>query len=240
MKVTLVLLCGGLANRCNNNIKELYKVGINNETLLELIILNALKAKYYGIHFVTSDRTYEKINSIFGKKYNNIPITYVKQRAGIGVSHKNHIYPYISDACVICCADLLYPTICHEIMINNLNKKHDCIYGFRLKNILFNKGGQNIMFFESKKKDDNTFLTAIKQYRSITYKEAEDENILNHVVLGTPYGLLKSTMEDIIKKNYDMKQLYANISLKIDFTEDPIYGITYEEDVEPFKEFIRT
>ena len=77
--VSLVLLVAGVSSRFNGKPKSLEKIGINNETFIEISLLQALKSPFSKIIVITSDNLKSQFESILGNKYMSIPVTYLIQ-----------------------------------------------------------------------------------------------------------------------------------------------------------------
>ena len=80
--VVLVYMVGGMSSRFGG-IKQLCRVGPNNETLLEISIMQALKQPFRKIIFITNKKTESLFKEIFNDSYNNIPIEYISQNYDI-------------------------------------------------------------------------------------------------------------------------------------------------------------
>lgn len=78
--VAIVYLVAGMSSRYGNNIKQMAKIGPNNETLIEYSVKQALKNKFSKIVFITNKRTEYLFKNIFGQKYKSIPVLYVQQK----------------------------------------------------------------------------------------------------------------------------------------------------------------
>jgi NDP-sugar pyrophosphorylase family protein len=77
--VVLVYMVGGMSSRFGG-IKQLYPVGPNNETLLEMSIKQAIKQPFSKIVFITNKKTEPLFKELFKHTYDNIPIEYIRQQ----------------------------------------------------------------------------------------------------------------------------------------------------------------
>ena len=72
-------MVGGMSSRYGGNLKQLAKVGINGETLIEVSVLQALTVPFTKIIFITNELTEDEFIKIFGEEYQGIPVEYVRQ-----------------------------------------------------------------------------------------------------------------------------------------------------------------
>nr|QBK88416.1 MAG: MobA-like NTP transferase domain protein [Mimivirus LCMiAC01] len=78
VKICLVILAAGISSRYGGFPKQLVKIGPKNETLIEYSVDQALHSPFSQIHFIISEKT-KFIQTIFGKNYHEIPVTYSMQ-----------------------------------------------------------------------------------------------------------------------------------------------------------------
>ena len=76
--VVLVYMVGGMSSRFGG-IKQLCRVGPNNETLLEISLKQALKQRFSKVVFVTNKITEHLFKEVFQNNYLGIPIDYIEQ-----------------------------------------------------------------------------------------------------------------------------------------------------------------
>ena len=75
-----VFMVAGMSSRFGGKIKQLAKIGPNNETLIEVSVNQAIKNKKLSkIFFITNPKTDHKFIELFGYSYKDIPIFYVQQ-----------------------------------------------------------------------------------------------------------------------------------------------------------------
>ena len=75
----IVFMVAGMSSRYGGNLKQLAKVGINGETLIEVSVLQALTVDFTKIIFITNKITEHEFIKIFGDEYQGIPVEYVRQ-----------------------------------------------------------------------------------------------------------------------------------------------------------------
>lgn len=76
----IVFMVAGMSSRFGGNLKQLACVGPNNETLIEVSVMQALSAPFTKIIFITNKLTEHKFKEIFGEEYKGIPVMYVRQQ----------------------------------------------------------------------------------------------------------------------------------------------------------------
>ena len=86
--VGLVLLAGGLSSRFGGQPKCLVEVGPNDESLLELILNNAIAAGINKILIVTSEKLVDRFDYKLGVFYKEIPVIYSIQSHNIWLRDK--------------------------------------------------------------------------------------------------------------------------------------------------------
>ncbi len=79
MKAAIVYMVAWMASRFGWDIKQLAKVGPNNETLIELSIQEAIKAWFSDIFFIVGKKTETPFQEEYGNEYKGVPIKYTFQ-----------------------------------------------------------------------------------------------------------------------------------------------------------------
>lgn len=77
--VAIVFMIAGMSSRFGGKAKQLEKVGPSNETLIEFSVNQALKNNFSQLVFITNPTNEDKFIQIFGYKYQNRPVKYLKQ-----------------------------------------------------------------------------------------------------------------------------------------------------------------
>ena len=75
----IVFMVAGLSSRYGRQLKQLAKVGINGETLIEVSVNQALTAPFNKLIFITNEVTEHHFINIFGDEWKGIPVMYVRQ-----------------------------------------------------------------------------------------------------------------------------------------------------------------
>ena len=76
--VVLVYMIAGMSSRFNG-IKQLCKVGPNDETLIEMSVKQALVQPFSKLIFITNVKTEPLFKDLFSTQYQNTPVEYVQQ-----------------------------------------------------------------------------------------------------------------------------------------------------------------
>lgn len=79
MEIAIVYPVAGMSSRFGGEVKQLIKVGKNQETLIELSLKQAIRAGFNKIVFIVGQKTEDKFKELFGNEYNGVPIVYTKQ-----------------------------------------------------------------------------------------------------------------------------------------------------------------
>ena len=77
--VAIVFMLAGMSSRFGGSPKALSRVGPNNETLLEISLLQALKQPFSKIIFITNPLTKQLFVNEMQYSFKSIPIEYVEQ-----------------------------------------------------------------------------------------------------------------------------------------------------------------
>ena len=75
----VVFMVAGMSSRYGGSLKQLAKVGLNGETLIEVSVMQALAAPFTKIIFITNELTEHEFINIFGDEYKDIPVNYIRQ-----------------------------------------------------------------------------------------------------------------------------------------------------------------
>ncbi len=142
--ITLVYPLAGLSSRFKGKIKQLEKIGTNNETLLEYSIKQALPAGFTEIIFIVGEKTEQAFRQTFGNSYNNVPIKYAKQTFNPKTRDKPWgtadaactILPIIKNPFIICNGDDIYSAEVFRILVDHLKEfpEQNAAIGYPLEN----------------------------------------------------------------------------------------------------------
>tara|TARA_X000001036_G_scaffold438644_1_gene487043 strand:- start:1333 stop:2121 length:789 start_codon:yes stop_codon:yes gene_type:complete len=76
--VAIVFMVAGMSSRFGG-IKQLCKVGPNDETLIEISVKQALSQSFSKIIFITNKKTEHLFKNLFNDNYLNAPVEYIQQ-----------------------------------------------------------------------------------------------------------------------------------------------------------------
>jgi len=167
-EIALVCMVAGLSSRFEGKIKQLTKVGPNNEPLLEVLFNQALPAGFSKIILVVSDRTGQSFRELFGYSYNGIPISYARQN--FNPEKRDKPWGTVDALCsakdlincpfVVCNGDDLYGKESFKTLVNHLREKEtSATIGYPLLSVLPESGTTNRGVF----KTENGFVKEIKE-----------------------------------------------------------------------------
>lgn len=72
-------MVAGMSSRYGGKLKQLAKVGKNNETLIEVSVNQALTAPFTKLIFITNKKSEQEFISLFKDEYKGIPVQYIRQ-----------------------------------------------------------------------------------------------------------------------------------------------------------------
>lgn len=264
--IAIVYLVAGLSSRFKGKIKQLIKVGPNNETLMEYSLSQALPAGFTKIVFVVGEKTEKPFKELFGNSYKGIPVEYAFQTFGPETRDK----PWgtvdalccskdlINDGFVVLNSDDIYGEMAFKKLINHLkNNKNNATIGYKLSNVLPDKGQVNRGIF--KIHPENT-VESIKEVFKIEKSNLELKNLSNedlcsmnifgltHEVL----NLLNDSLTKFKEKNKGNRTIECllpdelgkllkqnKITMRIYSTNDQWFGVTNPEDEFTIKQVLK-
>lgn len=75
----IVFMAAGMSSRYGGKLKQMAKVGVNGETLIEVSVNQALTVPFKKIIFITNEKTEPQFREIFEDEYKGVPVMYVRQ-----------------------------------------------------------------------------------------------------------------------------------------------------------------
>ena len=170
--IAVVYMAAGLSSRFGGKIKQLAKVGPNEESLIEYSLNQALKAGVNKIYFIVGEKTEKPFKETFGSSYRGIPIVYTFQP--FDTEKRNRPWGSLDALCTIrgkinslfiaCNGDDLYGISAFKKLVTHLKEKETCAtIGYKLKNSLPEKGKVNRGIF----KIENNKVTSLKEVLDI-------------------------------------------------------------------------
>jgi dTDP-glucose pyrophosphorylase len=183
MDIALVYMVAGLSSRFGGKIKQFAKVGPGGETMIEYSLNQAIPAGFTKIIFIVGNKTEKPFKEIFGDNYKGIPIFYSLQR----FNEEEREKPWgttdalcsakdtINCPFVVCNGDDIYGEEAFRILVNHLkDKTTGATVGYKLKNVLPEKGNVNRGIFEFN--PDNT-VKSLTEIFEITRENLEEKGL---------------------------------------------------------------
>jgi choline kinase len=182
--ISLAILAAGISSRFNGKPKSLEKVGLNNETLIEVSLQQALKSPFTKIIIITNHNLKEQFESVLGNEYMNIPIKYLFQTYDTNIRTK----PFgTTDAICVLKDEVKEPVI----IING-----DDLYGEQAF-----KDGFNLI-------QNNNIMGVVKMSDCIP-----NEGYVNRGLVTIDDKFITDIVELLkINKSYDSTNKYANVN----------------------------
>ena len=264
--ISLVCLAAGMSKRFGGELKQLAKVGPNDETLIECILNQAIQAGFNKIILVVREETKEKFKAIFKDNYKEIPIYYAIQK----LDKEKRDNPWgtcdalcsaiemIQEPFVICSGDDLSGIKSFEILANHLrNKKEEATIGKRLIDMLPEQGTVNRGIF---KIDNENNVVNSEEMLGISKENFEQKGLRKDELVSISIfalhpetlNLLNKMLEKLKEENKENRnmEIYLNLELaklikerkiqmKVYTHEEKWLGITNKEDEEKVREELR-
>jgi len=198
-------MVAGMSSRFGGRIKQFAQVGINNETLIECSLNQAINAGFNKIIFVVGNLTEKPFKEKFGQSYKGIPVCYALQTffpeerdkpwgtADALVSAK----PRITGSFVVCNGDDIYGENTFKILFNHLqNSEDEATIGYRLIDALPEKGKVNRGIFQV----ENSYVKRIIETFNISKENLEEKNLSPEDVCSQNIFALHLQILDILEK----------------------------------------
>ena len=265
MALTALYLAAGLSSRFGGRIKAIIKVGPNDETLMELSMLQAVEAGFDSFVIVVSNKTIDPIRDYFGDSFKGLSVDYVFQETPsyrekpFGTGHAVlAAKDVIKNAFVMMNSDDLYGINSLKKVVDYIKENEEgyCILGYRLRNVLPEQGTVNRGLITV---DDDSNMIKIEEQFGISRDDipskysGEELFSMNFFVLQPEFfSFLEKDFEEFLKENPDdVKkeclildsvthfQNEKNVKIKVIPTEDEVIGVTNPEDEEIVKELLK-
>lgn len=260
---TVVYLAAGMSSRFKGRIKALSKVGPSGETFLELSMNQAIQAGFDNFVIVASEKTVEPLRDYFGGAYKNIPISYGIQftpdyrEKPLGTSHALLAAKgFVLGPFVVLNSDDLYGRNVLAKLFHYLEKNKDgyCMPGYRLKNVLPEKGKVNRGIIQL---DENGFLKEIEENFNLCIDcnpKFNGNELVSMNIFGLQLGFfdfLENEFKLFIKKHKNDPRIEfllpdsitnfqreKNEKIAVITTEDKPIGLTNPEDEEKIRDML--
>ncbi|MBT4871006.1 MAG: hypothetical protein HON47_05515 [Candidatus Diapherotrites archaeon] len=211
--VTIVYMVAGMSSRFGGKIKQFAKVGINDETLIEVSIKQAINAGFNKIVFIVGEKTESSFKEMFGNEYEGLPISYAKQIFNQELRDKPwgttdalvSAKTVIDGAFVVCNGDDIYGQTAlkqaHDFLTNN---KTGVTLGYKLKNVIPDEGTVNRGIYEA---DSSNNVLSIKETFDISKENLEEKELNENTLCSMNlFGLPMQTINDLEKKLINFKE----------------------------------
>ena len=199
--IALVYMVAGLSSRFGGKIKQFASIGPNAETLIEVSMQQAIPAGFTKIIFVVGEKTEKPFKDLFGDSYKGIPIHYAFQQYdkekrdkpwgtldALGAARHLIDCPF-----VICNGDDIYGNNTFTMLANHLkNNKTGATVGFRLGNVLSDKGSVNRGVFYIN--EDGTVNRLVETFNitrdNLESKGLSNDTLCSMLIFGFPLDTL--------------------------------------------------
>lgn len=259
-------MVAGMSSRFGGKIKQFAQVGINNETLIECSLNQAIKSGFNKIIFVVGNLTEKPFKEKFGSNYKRIPIYYALQTfspenrdkpwgtADALVSTK----PFIDSPFVICNGDDIYGENTFKILFNHLKESSDsATIGYNLFDVLPEKGAVNRGIF----KVENNYVKKITETFNISKENFTKINLTPNALCSQNIFAFHPQILDFLEKiTTEFKKSHPNnrkaecllpseisnliesgkINLIIYSTPDKWVGVTNPADEEIVRNYLKS
>lgn len=254
--ISLVYMLAGLSSRFGGRAKAFVKVGPKGETLLEYSLNQALLNNFDKIIFIVSHKTEKQFRDYFGDSYKGVPIVYALQEYDENIRERPwgtndalcSARDLIDGPFVVCNGDDIYGAGAFSILFNHLNESEDdATLGYKLGNVLSDKGTVNRGIFES----ENDFVKTVTETLGISRENMEEKGLEdNNLCSMNFFGLRKGTLDMLYDKLVRFKEEHKGevktecylptelnnliseneIKMKLYETDESWLGVTCPED----------
>lgn len=258
----IVFMVAGMSSRYGGQLKQLAKVGINGETLIEVSVNQALTAPFNKLIFITNEVTEHHFINIFGDEWKGIPVMYVRQEWNKEERDRpwgttcaiSSLRGKVRENIILCNSDDLYGAKTFQTGYAVMNKTQNNIIGGCLlektmpvdEDTLVNRGVIEV-------NDASGLVKKIEERLKISSKTHPEllEKLASVNFIGLrPETLdyLHAILEDFKIKHkgdrkiecllpMDLNYLIHNNLISMDYFEikNPIHGITYPGDEKHMK-----
>ena len=190
MKATLIIMAAGLGSRFGTGIKQLAKMGINNEIIMDYSIHDAKEAGFNKVVIIIRKDIEEEFKQVIGNRIcKYMDVEYVFQNINdlpVGFSvPEGRIKPWGTGQAILCCKDIVKDPfviinaddyygkdafkILHNFLIEYYSKTDKFrmgMAGFVLKNTLSKNGTVTRGICMT---DENNMLIRVKETKGIGY-----------------------------------------------------------------------
>ena len=256
--IPLILLAAGLSRRFGGKLKQLARIGPNNETLIEYSLNQAARAGFKRIILIVGDKTEHPLRELLGTDYKGMNIQYAKQE----YDQQTRDTPwgtldalcagskYINRPFVICNSDDIYG----ESALRNARDfietaNQNLAVGYKLGEVLSQTGSVNRGIFHI----NGTNVTSIKEEIGLTMENLSSRKLSQQTLCSMNlFGLTEEALQKLKDRLQEFKQKNAanrniecllpqeignlikksQITMKILQTDEQWHGLTHPQDEE--------
>tara|TARA_B100001059_G_scaffold236663_1_gene288822 strand:- start:7064 stop:7864 length:801 start_codon:yes stop_codon:yes gene_type:complete len=259
--VVIVFMVAGMSSRFGG-IKQLCKVGINGETLIEVSVKQALKQPFSKVVFITNVKTEQLFKDIFKDEYQNTLVEYIQQtyeesreRPWGTTDAVCSLLGYVDEPFILVNSDDIYGETAFKEGYEKLKLDTKNYLGStQLRNTIKGDNLVNRGIIEIENIDSNV----VSLRETLGINPSTDIHLLDkycnvNFICLQPFviKLLKDEL-DVFKANNkndkrveallpdDLNTLIQNKSLELHLIiiKDPIVSLTYQSDIENMKRFL--
>ena len=256
--IPLILLAAGLSKRFGGKLKQLARIGPDNETLIEYSLEQAARAGFKRIILIVGDKTESPLRELLGAEYKGMHIQYAKQEydpqtrdapwgtldalcAGI---------KYANRPVVVCNSDDIYG----ESALRNARdfvetNNQNVAIGYKLEKVLPQTGSVNRGIFSL----NEDYIISIKEETGLTKESLSSRNLSQQTLCSMNlFGLTEEALQKLKYRLQDFKQKNTNsrviecllpeelgnlikesqITMRILQTNEQWHGLTHPQDEE--------
>ena len=211
--IAIVFMVAGMSSRFGGKLKQLAKIGPNNETLIEYSVNQALTSKKIKqIIFITNTKTKHLFVDLFKSEYMNIPVAYIDQTYDRNVRLRpwgsadavSMLVNFPCDSFIICNGDDIYGEKAFSIASAKI-ENGNIFLGYKLINTLPDKGKVNRGYVKVK----NEKVVEIKEVLGIE-KNNYDSELLEQICNVNFIGLYPDVIKKLKKIVSEFKKINKN------------------------------
>lgn len=197
-----------MSSRFGGKIKQFAKIGLGGETLIEISLNQALKAGFSKIIFIVGNMTEKPFREKFGNSYKGIPVYYALQKFDTQERDKPwgtteaviSAEPYLNCPFAIFNGDDIYGENSFKILMNHIsNSKEGAILGYKITNVLSEKGSVNRGLIEV----ENGYLKSIREIFNITRENLKEKSLEEGSLVSMNAFAFQQSILTMLKKRFE-------------------------------------
>ena len=254
----LVLLAAGLSKRFGGKLKQLARVGPNNETLIEYSLNQATRAGFKEIILIVGEKTETPLRKILGARYNGMRIHYAKQDYDSQTRDAPWgtldalcaVQQYFDRPIIVCNSDDIYGENALRDAKKFIEKNNQNVaIGYKLEKVLPQAGSVNRGIFSLNRK----YVASIREEVGLTQENIAERGLSPQTLCSMNlFGLTTDSLQKLEVRLQEFKQKNAGnrtiecllpeelgtlikekqIIMRVMQTENRWYGLTNPQDEE--------